>query len=377
MSRRETVDGLIKELSTELRNGSTLVVMPLSRVLIEEEFRIGKYRFYPAGEVDVRTLRPVPNNSLTLFGEDDFNEDDWIAMSFKDEALRDIATAATGAGPNVFMTNPLLAFTVNTLNWDEFLEADTHEYDLKILRSLTREAEKVMDLIKFFMCKADLIDTLPGTVGTWANSNGLSCALLFNIDDYESYIIGGSVNTHAVIKGVGLELDMYDAEQIREECEATLESGGEVGAILKTALAMHTAFLETNNATTQFVKAMTLLEFLAFPDRYEQFKYVRKEITPHIARNYEQYLNLKNRFNELTGKRDDDGKHTGYRTRIVHIGEDIEDILGDETEVKKVMVEVQTYIGRVITDMIKYREMSWAQFEDYRKQKKLSLGIRL
>lgn len=121
-------------------------------------------------------------------------------------------------------------------------------------------------------------------------SNGFTGALIFNIDDYESYIIAGSVVTHAVVKGVGLELNLNG---IRKECEAALNTVGEVGAIAKMALAMHTAFLETNNPTTQFVKAMTLLEFLAYPDKYRTFEFVREEITPHIAKDYNDYLRLK------------------------------------------------------------------------------------
>ncbi|MFE5321512.1 hypothetical protein ACFQ88_22645 [Paenibacillus sp. NPDC056579] len=35
---------LVEEFKDELSQGSHLVVMPLSRVLIEDEFRIGKYR---------------------------------------------------------------------------------------------------------------------------------------------------------------------------------------------------------------------------------------------------------------------------------------------------------------------------------------------
>ncbi|MEK5478149.1 hypothetical protein NYE70_14680 [Paenibacillus sp. FSL R5-0407] len=365
---------LVEEFRSELRHGNHLVVLPLSRVLIEDSFNIGKYRFYPIGEVDINSLRPVPNQFLKI-GGNEINDDDWMILDFKSEELREAATAITGAGPDVFKTNPLIAFTVNNLDWDEFLEATTHDYDKKILRSLTREAEKAMDILKFFLCKADLIDTLPGTVGTWNGSNGFSSALLFNIDDYESYIIAGSVITHTVVKGIGLELGLNEIEPNREACEAVLSTNGEVGAIVKMALAMHTTFLETNNPTTQFVKAMTLLEFLAYPDDFEKFEKVRKEITPHIAKDYNHYLKLKDRFNELTGKKDEAGKHIGYRTRIVHIGDDIEDILGDETEVNKVMLEVQIYIGKVIEDMIENHEMTWSEFEELRRQKKELLGI--
>jgi len=77
----------------------------------------------------------------------------------------------------------------------------------------------------------------------------------------------------------------------------------------------------------------------------------------------------------LTGKKDEQGKHTGYRTRIVHIGDSIEDILGDEMEVNKLMLEIQGYIGRVINDMINNHQLSWSEFVEFRKRKKITLGI--
>lgn len=95
--------------------------------------------------------------------------------------LRESATAVTGASPEVYMTNPLLWFTVDNLDWDEFLEANSHDYDKRMMRSFTREAEKVMDLIKYFFCRADLVDTLPATAGVWEGSNGFSSSLIFNI----------------------------------------------------------------------------------------------------------------------------------------------------------------------------------------------------
>lgn len=108
---------LVEEFCTELRDGSHLVVMPLSRVLIEHEFSIAKYRFYPAGEVDISSLRPVPNKSLSFVGDGEINDDEWITLGYGEEDLRELATAVTGARPEVFMTNPLLAFTMNNLDF--------------------------------------------------------------------------------------------------------------------------------------------------------------------------------------------------------------------------------------------------------------------
>lgn len=368
-----TIMNMIEEFNEELNDGQHLVVMPLSRVLIEDEFKIGKYRFYPIGEFEIRSLRPVPNKFHSVMNGSEMNEDEFMAIGLEGQALREAATALTGACSEVFDSSPLLVFPVDGFDWDRFLEADSHDYDLKILRSLTNEAEKVMDILKFFLCRADLIDTLPSVAGIWDQPDGFSSALIFNIDDYESYIIAGSIITHKAVKGSGLDLN--NCEEISEKYEKLTTTNGEVGKIAKMALSMHTSFLESNSPTTQFVRAMTLLEFLAYPDDYQQFKYVRKKITPHLAKDYNDYLRLKDRFNKLTSKKDETGNHIGYRTRIVHIGDSIEDILEDEMQVKKVMLELQGYIGKVIEDMINNHEMSWSEFEEFREQKKRSLGI--
>ena len=47
---------------------------------------------------------------------------------------------------------------------------------------MSREANVVMDLIRFYFCRADLADTLPSHVGTWEGSTGFLTALLYTID---------------------------------------------------------------------------------------------------------------------------------------------------------------------------------------------------
>lgn len=357
---------LIDEFGSELVEGKFLAILPISRFIIEEEFRIGRFTFYPSGTVDINGLRTVRNKSI-----DDFNSD---IVELQGQDLREVSTAITGVDIEVYKTNTLVAFTTE-LTWDDFLLAD-HSYDLKLIRKLSQEVNKVMDLVRFYFCRADLVDTLPGHVGTWEGSSGFSTAMLYTIEDHESYIIAGSVVTHAVIKGLGLELDAYQTSNLSEEYSEFIESNTEVSSIAKLALSMNTDFLESNSSTTKFVKAMTLLEYLAYPDSFEKFQEVRKQIGIHRASNYNHYLALKERFIELTGKQDADKKHIGYRTRIVHLGHDLEDILdNDESKLKLLMLELQGYIGIVIEHMIQNHAMTWDEFLDFRKQKRVALGL--
>jgi hypothetical protein len=186
---------LIDEYKNELCDGTYLVVLPISRLVIENEYNVGKFRFFPSKEVDIESLRTVRNKSI-----DDLNSN-LIELSGQD--LREVSTSVTGISLEDYKSNTLVAYTTS-INWDEFLEAD-HSYDIKLIRKLSHEVEKVMNIIKFYFCRADLVETLPGHVGTWDGSSTYSTLLLYNIEDHESYVIAGSVITHSVVKGLGLE----------------------------------------------------------------------------------------------------------------------------------------------------------------------------
>lgn len=358
---------LIDEFGIDLVAGKYLVVLPISRFVIENEFTIGKFAFYPSGAVDIDGLRTVRNKSI-----DDFNSD---IVELEGQDLREVSTSITGVSIDVYKRNTLIAFTIE-LEWNEFLLAD-HSYDLKLIQKVTQEASKVMDLIRFYFCRADLIDSMPGHIGTWEGSNGFTTALLYTIGDHESYIIAGSVISHTVVKGLGLELNDYQTHDLNDMYSDFIESNAEVSSIAKLALSMNTDFLESNNPTTKFVRALTLLEYLAYPDKYEVFPEVKKQISIHRAKNNQEYHSLKDRFFELTGKRDPVTKeHVGYRTRIVHMGHNLEDILdNDESKIKRLMLELQGYIGIVIEHMIQNRQMTWEEFGEFRRQRRFVLGL--
>jgi len=67
---------------------------------------------------------------------------------------------------------------------------------------------------------------------------------------------------------------------------------------------------------------LALLEFLAEPLAYLKFQDVKKILARYIAKNNSEYRSLLERFLELTGKKDPiTGEFTGYRTRIMHLGD--------------------------------------------------------
>lgn len=357
------------DFAEDLKLGLYLVVMPISRLVLEDKFSLGKFLFYPAGEVDIDELRIVPNKTVEILGSG-------IGIIVAEgQDLRELKSNASGICADVFSTNVCVAFTVD-IEWDNFLQG-THETDLSLIYNLSQGVEKAMDLIRFYFCRFDLPDTLPGQVGTWQESNGFSGALLYTLLDNESYVIGGAVVTHSTVKGLGLELDGSQTSSI--ENHPLMESNiGEVGNIARMALNLNSGIFEANNITTKFIRAMNLLEFLAYPDEYKRFELVKKEISCHIATTNQQYHKLLERFYELTGKEDKiTGEVIGYRTRIVHIGTTLEEILANEKDRNKFLLELQGYISAVIEDMIENMDMTWEDFLKYRNQLKVNLGLKI
>lgn len=352
---------LVSRFYEDLRLDKYLVVMPISRFVIEQEFNLGGYYFFPSEQVDINELRIVPNKFI--------NENEKLQV-FEGQDLREISSSITGISLDIFRTNTLVTFTTE-LNWNDFL-LQNHKDDIKLISRLSQQAESAMDLIRFNFCRMDLTDTLPGPVGTWDGSEGFSGALLYNLRDNESYIIAGSCLTHLVVKGIGLNLGY---NQISVSQQFFNKELAEVGAIARTGLSLFTSVLEANTNTTKFIKAMSLFEYLAYPHDYKNFQKVKKEITCHIAKDKQQYERITNRFFELTGKRDEAGAYIGYRTRIVHLGETLEEIL-DEKQIEKLLIEINRYLGIVIEDMINHMNYSWEEFISYRDTLKRKLGLK-
>jgi hypothetical protein len=120
---------------------------------------------------------------------------------------------------------------------------------------------------------------------------------------------------------------------------------------------------------------MSLFEYLAYPYDFKKFEKVKKEIACHVAKSRQQYEKISSRFLELTGEKDEKGSYTGYRTRIVHLGEGLEQLLDDQ-QIKNLFIELSQYLGTVIQDMINYAHYSWDEFINYRDILKNSLGVK-
>jgi len=357
------MDSLLCDFQGSIADGRQLAIMPVSRFIIENNFRIGRFVFYPPGNLDLDELRTIPNHSIAC-------SESAEVITLQGQELREALTSLTGASIDTLRENMLIAFPTK-INWDTFLQAD-HKQDVKLIRRLSEVAEKAMDLIRFNFCHYDLPDTLPGRVGTWNGSGQHSCILLYSGRDHESYLIAGSaILSSIIVKGLGLEL-----ESLQCDCAITVPEEGEVGSIVRHGLSLFSEVMESNSETTKFVRALTLLEYLAAPDMYMSMKKVKTSILPHIATDLADYHHLSERFRELTSQKEAaSNEQRGFRTLIVHHGRYLEDILPDDHDRNDLFRELQRYTTCVLQDMLENSRMTWVEFMEFRIRLRAKLGL--
>jgi hypothetical protein len=358
---RKPMRVLIADLMTD-PSQKRLVVMPLTRLLFYESFAIDGFHFFPPGATDLKSLRPIPNKTLESAGRGA----DIIALEGQD--LREVSTSSTGFDIEILSKFPLVAFNVD-IDWNEFLEAN-HEYDIALLKFLSSKAERALDIIRLFYCRLDLPNTLPGQVGSWVGSGEYLGALLYTPEDHESYLIAGAaVESSVVVRGLGLELDTNPLLALPSP------SDGEVAGIVLHGLSLYSEALNSPNETIKFTRVMTLFEFLASPDEYQNWKKLKGDIACHCANDKADYLRLCERFRALTSIEDTSGKQVGFRTLIVHNGRLLSELLAGTKSRAALFGELQGYAFAVLTDMLSNAGLPWAEYVEYRAQLKSTLGV--
>lgn len=345
VSDRETmmIDGeeftgeLLDDYAGPLERGYYLAVMPISRVHVGGFPKVYPFgiTFYPEGQVNLDALCIKPNDPDS-------------------KGITEKVSALSGIDQEVLDAHPLIVFPL-TFNWSDFRRGNFRAY-LDYIQRLSDYVDKsCLNFIRYLQCPLDLVDCLPGRAGTINSNRMMSGALLYNHSLRESRIIGGDAFSHTFTKGLGLPIDSVDSHLFPRP--------GEVGSIVGHALSLYTTLLEANSPTMRFVQALSLLEFLAYPDEYKRFEDVKKVIARYVAKTPAEYQKLLERFFELTAKKDvTTGKVLGYRTRVVHMGHRIEDIVANNDDGKRLFEELETYIKAVIDHLIKHSDLTWEQY---------------
>jgi hypothetical protein len=333
----EYTGNLLQDYEADLEKGYHLAIMPISRVEVEwfpRNYPAG-ITFYPVEFVDLNELGIVPNRNDS-------------------SSLAEAVSAASGVDRGIIDRHPLVVFPC-TFDWFAFCR-DGFRGHLEFIRTLSDYVDRTcLNFIRYCQCSLGLVDTLPGRAGMVNSNPMMAGALLYNHTLGEGRIIGGDAFTHRITKGLGLPIESIDHSRFPKK--------GQVGFIINHALALYTALLEAENQTLRFVQALSLLEFLAYPGEYRKFQHVKKIVARHVAQNPYEYRKILNRFLELTGKKNEiTGQILGYRTRVIHMGQRVEDLLPDKEDRRALFTELENYIKAVMDHMIIHSDMSWQDY---------------
>jgi hypothetical protein len=295
----------------------------------------GAFTFYPAGLPDLRQLNPVPKNDPI--------------------SLAEVCSAASGVTHESLEEHALVIFPCK-FDWQR-IRSSSHKDHLDLIRQLSGEVDRCcLNFVRYRLCKLGPVpdEGLPAHAGQVADNHMMAGALLYGGSPGQAMIIGGAAFSYYLTRGMGLPLDQIEWDEFPRN--------GEVGQIVNHALSLYMTLLESPSPTTRFVQTLSLLEFLACPDDYLQFKKVSRIIARYIAQNSVDYQRILSRFHLLTGKESEDGRKVGYRTRVVHIGDRIEKLVPDPQALEKLFLELDDYIRPVMDHMLAHSEMSWHEY---------------
>lgn len=338
---------LLREFALKLGPESHLVVMPVYRLMLSDPIRFpGHAILYPH--------RVAKLDDLNLVLSDDASN-----------SLAAFQSQATFVNKQTLSETPVVAFTQD-FDWNAVWHA-SHRSQMEFLRLFSQVADrKCLNWIRYRLCEVGIPDALPSRAGQIKSNTMMSAALLFNAFRREGGIIAGDAFHSVFTKGLGLPtIDSNDLPYGQFP-----DQEGDVGNIALYALDLYSTILQAEYPTAQFTQLMALLEFLVDPSDYTKSEDVGKIIGRYVARNRVGYESFKARYHELSGKKDPTtGKYKGYRTRIVHMGRRLENILPPARR-SKLLKELDRYVRTVIDHMIERSSWDWDSYMQARSEMK-------
>lgn len=346
----------------ELQKGNQIAIMPVSRLVATEKVNVGNFTLYPAKSIEFDQLRTIP----TYDAMDELEEDGLVNLSGQEK--RWASSNITGISIEKLDQNTCICFPFSVDWFDDFLSGD-HQTDIEILTRLSAKGERLMDAMRFAYSRLDIPGTWPGPVGSWDQSEGFTGGLLYDLNNHESYLIAGeAVHSMSPVRGVGLQVSSAPFQKLPSSTD------GEVGGVFQHALRLLSDVFYSQNDTSRFIKSMALFEFLASPGEYQKMQDVKTEIASHIANTKSEYHDICHRFRELSSIIDN-GKQKGYRTRIIHHGDLLEEIIPSAEDRLQLFGEIQRYLTEILTDMEDKKKLSMKELANIRSQKRKELGV--
>lgn len=349
-----------------LRKGSVLCLLPVDKLHCEQIVELSDdFVVYPAGSLSADELNLVWWPSFGFHEIRDRNMVSENLASISGNDLHWIKSGATEIGRDDLFSGVLIAFLVE-LDWETFLLPPSHEAHLECLQRASAKAEQALDLVRLNYCNPMVVQTFPNSSG-FHKESGFTAGLFYTLSDNESYLIAGEVVPSALVRGLGLELDQF-------ACVEPVHNG-QVGMIARHALRLYSGALTASTETLKFIQLMNLIEYIASPFAYMKMIDVKKQIARHVANDPDDYNDILEDFKLLTSEPGSAvGPNNGLRHNIIHMGQNIEGLIGPE-ERTKVFRRLISYTAIPIHDMIRLSAEDWEAIENYRADRKHEIGL--
>ncbi|QKF81673.1 hypothetical protein [Halarcobacter ebronensis] len=339
-----------------IEDGFQIAILPISRLATNRSIFLPEgIMIYPEGRLDLSKYKLI-NTEISKLREKHPSE---LSIS----ELSSLQSQLTGISIETLNQYALIVIPIK-LSLDTIFNY-SHEKHLELISNLSETiTQKYLNFFIYKYCKISHIsnDKLPSSPSQTLVNN-MSAVLFVNLNSNESKLISGAVFNAQATKGLGLALSQPEWD--------IFPKNGEVGKLVNHAMILYSQIIKTESSTSKFVQILSLLEFLAYPTEYKKFQDVKKVISRYIIQdtNSSEYQDLLKRFEELTGKIDSlTGEQVGLRTRIVHIGDRLENLLPTTNVRKQLFEELNGYVRCIIDHMIHYSDLSFEDYLDKRKE---------
>lgn len=298
-----------------------------------------------------------------------------IIFQLNGRSIREASTTYTSIRKTVFTESDLAIISFDP---DLFRAFEHHDTDMIFLKKLSDRAFDSLNVIRFLNCDLFIPDKLPYIPGHWQKSDGFMGACIC-CPDKAPEIIAGLQTGSMISNGLGIGLESDDTIGMEEHpfftsIDPDEPSRNEVGKIIERSLKLYNRAMYANSDTLKFINIMALFEYLGTGDKYTNFKQVRPKLQSHIARNKKEYENLSETFQKLTSLKEN-GVNVGYRTRIIHEGALLEDLIPLKPEREKLFRDLTQYVQYIIRGMYPYADKTLESLQEHRKLRLNDIGI--
>ena len=332
-----------------IADGCHIAIMPISRLVTNRSVFLPEgIMIYPEGRLNLSNYKTVDIQTSDL--------KEILPSQLTKEELSILQSKLSGVTIDSLNDYALMVVPIK-LSLDTLFNY-SHEKHLGLITNMSETiSKKYMNFFTYYNCDITYTsnDSLPSLPSQTLIEN-MSATLFVDLNNNEAKFISGAVFSNQVTKGLGLALSQPEWDYLPKQ--------GDVGKLVNHAFVLYAQIIKTDSASSKFVQILSLLEFLAYPTEFKSFKDVKKIIARYVIKNTNsiEYQDLLKRFEELTGKKDANKKDIGFRTRIVHIGDRLENLVPTVKERKALFKELNEYVKCVIDHMIYHSHLSMEEY---------------